>query len=54
MSLRNVAPVISEGEAEHTMLEQDLEEMGCIGFLWWPWNIKNKDFVCEFVMIQEK
>ena len=54
MSLRNVAPVISEGEAKHAMLEQDLEGMGCIGLLRWLWNIKNEDFVHEFVMIWEK
>ena len=54
VSLRNVAPVIPEGEADHTMLEQDLEGMGCIGFLQRSWNIKNEDFVREFVMIWAK
>ena len=54
MSLRNVAPVIPEGEAERAMLEQDLEGMGCIGLLRWLWNIKNEDFVRKFVMIREK
>ena len=54
MSLRNVAPVIPEGEAERTMLEQDLEGMECMGLLHRPWTIKNKEFVRKFVMIQEK
>ena len=54
MSLRNVAPVIPDGEAERTMLEQDLEGMGCVGLLRRPWNIKNEDFVWEFIMIREK
>ena len=36
------------------MLEQDLYGLGCRGLLRRPWNIKNKDFVREFVMIQEK
>ena len=54
VSLRNVALVIPEGEAERTMLEQDLEGMGCIGLLRRLWNIKNEDFVYEFVMILEK
>ena len=36
------------------MLEQDLEEMGCVGLLRRPWNINNEDFVREFVMIWEK
>ena len=31
MSLRNVALVILEGEAERTMLKQDLEGMGYVG-----------------------
>ena len=52
--LRNVAPVILRREAERTMLEQDLEGMGCMGLLRRPWNIKNEDFVREFVMIWEK
>ena len=36
------------------MLEQDLQGLGCAGLLQWLWNIKNEDFVCEFVMIWEK
>ena len=35
------------------MLEQDLQGLGCAGLLQRPWNIKNKDFVCNFVMIRE-
>ena len=54
MSLRNVTPMISKGEAERAMLEQDLEGMECIGLLQRPWMIKNKEFVREFVMIREK
>ena len=54
VTLRNVAPVILEGEAERAMLEQDLEGMGCEGLLHRPWTIKNEEFVLEFVMIQEK
>ena len=52
--LKNVVPVILEREAKSSMLEQDLKGMGCIGFLQRLWNIKNKDFVREFVMIREK
>ena len=54
MSLRNVVPVIPEGVAERTMLEQDLEGMECVGLLQRPWTIKNEKFMREFVMIQEK
>ena len=52
--LRNVASVILEGEEERTMLEQDLQGMGCAGLLRRLWNIKNEDFVRKFVMIREK
>ena len=58
VSLRNVAPMIPEGEAECAMLKQDFEGMGCVGLLQRAWNIKNEDFVedfvYEFVMIREK
>ena len=54
VSLRNVVPVIPEGEAERAIMEQDLKGMGCVGLLGRPRNIKNEDFVCEFVMIREK
>ena len=54
MSLRNVAPVILEEEAERAKLEQDLEGMGCVELLYRPWTIKKEEFVHEFVMIREK
>ena len=36
------------------MLEQDLHGLGCRGLLERPWNIKNKEFVQQFVMIWER
>ena len=54
MSLRNVVPIILEGEAERAQLEQDLEGMGCVGLLHQPQTIKNEELMHEFVMIQEK
>ena len=54
VSLRNVAPLIPEREEERTMLEQDLQGMGCAGLLRQSWNIKNEDFVRKFVMIRER
>ena len=54
VSLKNVAPVIPEGDTERAQLEQDLEGMECVGLLHQPWTIKNEEFVREFVMIQEK
>ena len=36
------------------MLQQDLHGLGCAGFLERPWNLKNEEFVQEFVMIRER
>ena len=36
------------------MLEQDLQGLWCTGLLQRLWNIKNEDFIHEFVMIREK
>ena len=54
ISLRNVTLVIPEGEEERAMLEQDLYGLGFVGLLRRPWNIKNEDFIQEFVMIRER
>ena len=53
VSLRNATPVIIENEEELAILQQDLHGLGCAGLLERPWNIKNKEFVQEFVMIWE-
>ena len=54
MSLKNMAPIIPEREAERAQLEQDLEGMGCVGLLRRPLTIKKKEFVHEFITIWEK
>ena len=54
VSLRNVTPVVPENEKEREMLQQDLFEMGCTGLLERPWNLKNEEFVQEFVMNRER
>ena len=54
VSLRNVTLVIREHEEEHAVLEQDLHGLGCVGLLKRPWNIKNEEFVQQFVMIRER
>ena len=36
------------------MLKQDLEGLGCMGLLDRPWNLKNEEFVQQFVMIREQ
>ena len=35
------------------MLKSDLEDLGCAGLLEQPWNLKNEDFIQQFVLIQE-
>ena len=35
------------------MLKSDLEDLGCIGLLEQPWNLKNEDFIQQFVLIRE-
>ena len=54
VSLRNVTPVVPENEEEREMLQQDLHGMRYAGLLEQPWNLKNEEFVQEFVMIQER
>ena len=35
------------------MLKSDLADLGCTGLLERPWNLKNEDFVQQFVLIRE-
>ena len=53
VSLRNVTPVIPVNEGECGMLKSDLEDLGCVGLLERPWNLKNEDFIQQFVLIRE-
>ena len=53
VSLRNVTPVIPVNEGERGMLRIDLEDLGCAGLLKRPWNLKNEDFIQQFVLIRE-
>ena len=53
VSLRNVMPVIPVNEGERGMLKSDLEDLGCAGLLEQPWNLKNEDFIQQFVLIRE-
>ena len=54
VSLRNVAPVIPKGEEEREMLRSDLFGLGCAGLLERPWNLKNEEFIQQFVIIREQ
>ena len=54
MPLRNVISLISENEEERAMLKDDLIGLGCKGLLERSWNLKNEEFVQEFVMIRER
>ena len=53
VSLRNVTPVILVNEGERGMLKSDLKDLGCAGLLERPWNLKNEDFIQQFVLIRE-
>ena len=35
------------------MLKSDLQNIGCAGLLERPWNLKNEEFIQQFVMIRE-
>ena len=54
VSLRNVTPLVLEDERERAMLREDLINLGCVGFLDRLWNLKNKEFIQQFVMIREQ
>ena len=51
MSLKNVTTIVPKNEEERAMLKDDLHETGCTELLERPWNLKNEEFVQEFVMI---
>ena len=53
VSLRNVTPTIPGNEFEHDMLKSDLEDLGCTRLLERSWNLKNEDFIQQFVLIRE-
>ena len=53
ISLRNVTPTIPGNEFERGILKSDLEDLGCAGLLERPWNLKNEDFIQQFVLIRE-
>ena len=53
VSLRNVTPVIPVNEGERGMLKSNLEDLGCAGLLERPWNLKNEDFIQQFMLIRE-
>ena len=54
VSLRNVTRVIPGDEREHAMLKSDLYGIGCAGLLERPWNLKNEEFMQQFVLICEQ
>ena len=53
VSLRNVTPAIPGNIFERGMLKNDLEGLGCAGLMERPWNLKNEDFIQQFVLIRE-
>ena len=53
VSLRNVTPVIPGNDGEHAMLKEDLQSLRCAGLMERPWNLKNEEFIQQFVLIRE-
>ena len=53
VSLRNVTLAIPGNVFELGMLKSDLDDLGCAGLLERPWNLKNEDFIQQFVLIRE-
>ena len=53
VSLRNVTPSIPVNKGERGMLKSNLEDLSCAGLLERPWNLKNEDFIQQFVLIRE-
>ena len=47
LTFRYVSPISLEGEQEQQQLEEDLKQMGCVGFLARPWYLK------ELAMVKE-
>ena len=54
VSLRNMTPIVPEDEQERAMLKDNLHGLGCAGLLERPWNLKNEEFIQQFVMIREQ
>ena len=54
VSLTNVTPVVSENEQERATMKEDLKGLGCVGLLNRPWNLKNEEFIQQFLMIREQ
>ena len=51
VSLRNVIPVVLGNDEERAMLKEDLSSLGCAGLMERPWNLKNEEFIQQFVLI---
>ena len=53
VSLRNVTPAVPGNDGERAMLKGDLQNLGCAGLMERPWNLKNEEFIQQFVLIRE-
>ena len=53
VSLRNVTPAVPGNDEERAMLKEDLSSLGCAGLMERPWNLKNEEFIQQFVLIRE-
>ena len=53
ISLRNMTPAVPGNDGERAMLTEDLQSLGCAGLMEQPWNLKNEEFIQQFVLIRE-
>ena len=49
-----MTPIVPEDERERALLKDDLQGLGCAGLLERPWNLKNEEFIQQFMMIREQ
>ena len=49
ISLKALVPVVPKSLTARRELEEDLDQIGCVGLLNKPWSIKDEDLVRELV-----
>ena len=45
--------MVPGNDEERAMLKEDLSSLGCAGLMERPWNLKNEEFIQQFVLIRE-
>ena len=49
MALKAVVPGISKSAKDRELLEEDLQQIGCYGFMGKPWGLRMEDLVVELL-----